>query len=283
MASPCLLGLPQELRDAIYSYAILNIDTQTSGQANLHDFQSRTSKALSTRNDRWQWTVHHDTTSPRALATYLSLMLTCRQLHGEIIHFLQALHECNLPPTRLLLQISYPHITPTWLSLPLPPSQVNTLHMNIKIDQLYHPSLISRPPSNPILHALTSVLSSYISHGPFFARSAPLSKKLHLDTVRVTISPPRPYEDLTHIYGFPEQQLGMLYADFLDYLRRFARSGVAWGRVGTFEVRLGDGKDGDDSAGEGDEEFERIHVTSEIWDEGDYVFIRGGEYWPKDD
>jgi hypothetical protein len=282
MASPCLLGLPQELRDPIYSYAILSIDPQPSCHANLHDFQSRTSKGLSTRNDRWQWTVHHDTTSPRALATYLNLMLTCRQLHSEISHFLQAIKEPNVPPTRLLLQISYPHITPTWLSLPLPPTQVNTLHMTIKIDQLYHPSLISRPPSNPILHALTSVLASYISHGPFFNRSAPLSGKLHLDTVRLTISPPRPYEDLTHIYGFPEQQLGMLYSDFLTYLQRFARSGVAWGRIDAFEVRLGDGKEGMDLEGQGSEEFERIQVTSEIWDEGDYVFIRDGGYWPKD-
>jgi hypothetical protein len=71
-----------------------------------------------------------------------------------------------------------------------------------------------------------------------------------------------------YVYGFPAEQLDTLFRDFRGYMAIFARSGLPYGDIDAFELRV-EGK-----------EYERIPVTSDIWDEPDYVyFLNGGYRW----
>ena len=265
MLSP-LLQLPQELRDLIYDHLFTDEDTTASHDSNAIDRQL---KHLTTRHDRWQWDIHYAIAAPRA--TYLDLIRTNRQIREEVTAYLAARYREKAPAACLAMIIDYPNVTPTWTYLPTHPSQIVTLDITIKLDKMYHPCFISRPPHNAILHAVFKVLKTYLSVGPHLAKATPLHSRLHLETVRITLAPPQPLEDMTYIYGFPAQQLEVLYRDFRSYMARFARSTLPYGDIESFEIRY-----------EG-QEWERFAVTKEIWDEGDCAFFRNGGYrWSAD-
>jgi len=76
-----------------------------------------------------------------------------------------------------------------------------------------------------------------------------------------------PFEEMGEIYGFPQRQLESLYVEFKGLLRRFARSGLPWGMIDGFEVRFGR-----------EDRFEIVPVTSNIWDENDFVFFQYGGF-----
>ncbi|KAK5172570.1 uncharacterized protein LTR77_002690 [Saxophila tyrrhenica] len=263
MASSPLLLLPLELRNSIYEYVLLHppepdddIEQSTS---------ERRPKRITTRNDRWQWTMQYTSSPPTA--NYYNILRVNRQLHHEIKDFLrlqQALHGPQ--PAHITLLIDNPNITPSHISLPQTPTNTTTLDLLVKVAQMYHPVYISRPPHNTLLLAIFEVLKTYFHRGPHLARPTPLSQKLHLEKVRITIAPPQPLEEMTYVYGFPQGQLETLFEDFDWYLKKFARSGLAWGDVEGIEYRLMA------------KEWRSVGVRSDVWDEGDYVFFKDGGY-----
>ena len=80
------------------------------------------------------------------------------------------------------------------------------------------------------------------------------------------MAPPYPFEEMTYVYGFPAQQLETLFNDFKRVMCRLGRSGILFGSVGKFDLRL-EGK-----------EWHRIPVTSNIWDEDDYTFFQIADF-----
>jgi len=137
----------------------------------------------------------------------------------------------------------------------------------MRVNHIYHPAYITRGSQNCILSALSETLKRFVFRGPYLARPSVLSKPLHVEIVRITMLPHVPFEEMGEVYGFPRRQLESLYAEFRGLLGRFARSGLPWGMIDGFEVRLGD---------EGG--FETIVVTSNIWDENDFVFFQYGGF-----
>lgn len=131
---------------------------------------------------------------------------------------------------------------------------------------MYHPAFMSRGPYNAILTTSFETVRRYIHRGPHLARPSPLHQPLKLDTVRITLAPPNPFEEMTYVYGFPAQQLEILFDEFKGLMERLCRSGLMLPDVKAFEVRLV-GK-----------EYERFLVTSNVWDEEDHVFFKHGGY-----
>jgi len=137
----------------------------------------------------------------------------------------------------------------------------------MRVNHIYHPAYITRGSQNCILSALSETLKRFVFRGPHLARPSVLSKPLHLETVRITMLPHIPFEEMGEIYGFPQRQLESLYVEFNGLLRRFARSGLPWGMIDGFEVRFGR-----------EDRFEIVPVTSNIWDENDFVFFQYGGF-----
>lgn len=260
-SSTChLLSLPQELRDSIIQYALTEDNCQsTEGQKTSSD---RRIKRQITGNERWAWSVQHASQAPRC--TYMSLLHCSKDLSREMNEYVSSVRE---PLTaKLLLIMDYPDLWPIWHHLPGPPSHIKILDILIKADHMYHPAFMSRGPYNAILTTVYETVKRYIHRGPHLARPSPLHHSLKLETVRVTLAPPVPFEEMTYVYGFPAQQLEALYEEFKGLMQRLCRSGLIFTAVKAFEIRLV-GRD-----------FERFHVTSNIWDEADHVFFQQGGY-----
>lgn len=75
-----------------------------------------------------------------------------------------------------------------------------------------------------------------------------------------------PLAEMDQAYGFPMEQLETLFVGFKALLIRFCRSGLPYESIDFFEVRM-DGK-----------KWDRIPVTSNIWDEEDFVFFQYGGF-----
>jgi hypothetical protein len=169
---------------------------------------------------------------------------------------------------KLLLIMDYPDLWPARQYVPGLPYQIKVLDIFIKADHMYHPAFMSRGPYNAILTTVYETVKRYIHRGPHLARLSPLHHTLKLDTVRVTLAPPMPFEEMTYVYGFPEQQLEILFDEFKGLMQRLCRSGLMFMDIGAFEIRLVE------------REYERIPVTSNVWDEEDHIFFqRGGYHW----
>jgi len=77
----------------------------------------------------------------------------------------------------------------------------------------------------------------------------------------VVLSSAIPLEDLFWVYGSPAVQLEVLFGKLSGLVARLARSAVLSGAVDHMEVCL-EGK-----------ETVRVPVTSNVWDEQDYIFF----------
>ena len=255
MATCPFLRLPQELRDLIFEYALSEDRIENETAASL----THRIKRQSTGNERWEWNVYYDSAAPTA--AYLSLMLCNRQLRKEVQQFLGGSDD-QPPPSKTTVVIAYPIVTTVWTHVPRPPDKTTILDILLKIDHIYHPVFISHGAHNAILTTVFGLLKRYIHRGPHLARPSPLPRPLELDTVQITLAPPVPFEEMTYVYGFPAQQLETLFNDFKRLICRLARSGIPFGSIGAFDLRL-EGK-----------EWHRIPATSNIWDEDDYTFFQ---------
>ena len=258
MTTSPFLELPRELRDIIFDYATGEHDDNT---------QERRLWYLPFGVKRWDWKVNHPVHAPTA--AYRSLALCNCQLNQEIKQFVDRTAKVNNNASaKLRLCMSYPDITPTWTHIPLPPEHTPNLDLLVKIDHMYHPAYMTTGPHNAILVTIFEHLKRYITYGPHLAKPSRLPKDLHLDTVRITVAPPQPFEDMQYVYGFPQQQLETLYGDFKALTIRFARCGIPFGAIDAFEVRMEGGQ------------WERIPVIADIWDniEADFTFFRNGGF-----
>lgn len=263
MAISPFLNLPQEIRDLIFEYA-------TSEDAYHEDLVRVSStyrtKRLSIGNScRWAWQSHRQARAP--FPEYLCLMLCNKQLEREIRRFLQRPQDGLRPPARLTMLLEYPDMWLTCTQLPMPPRQIETLEILVKVNHMYHPAYISVDSQNAILTAVSDTLKRFVYRGPHLSRPSNLSTPLHIKTVRINVAPPIPFEDMKQTYGFPTQQLESLFASFKALLQRFCRSGLPFGFIDFFEVKMED-----------DRKWYRIPVTSFIQDQDDFIFFQYGGY-----
>lgn len=263
MAKATFLTLPQEIRDLIFEFAI-GEDAYNADVVRLASGY-RTKRIPIGNSNRWAWECRHASQAP--FPEYLCLMLCNRQLEREIREFLNRPQDASRRPAKLVMLLEYPNLWLTWTQLPDPPRQIETLELLIKVSHMYHPAYISRGSQNAILTAVSDTLKRFVYRGPHLSRPSALPKPLHLKTVRITVAPPIAFEDMKQTYGFPAQQLEALFAGFKALLQRFCRSGLPFQLIDAFEVRL-----------EGDEKYDRIPVTSNIWDEIDFIFFQYGGF-----
>ena len=267
MAHSAFLSLPRELRDSIFEYALTEDDHVAVRRPLVSEHQRKPLPVAS--NDRWDWSVHYP--QQAVSIAYLNLMLCNRQLRHEMCDYLDRARKQGCFTAKVTLHMGYPSVTPTWTNIPARPSDISTLEILLKIDHMYHPAYISRGMQTATIAAVFEILRRYIHRGPHLARPSALPHPLHLDTVRITIAPPVPFAAMTHIYGFPEQQLETLFNDFRGLLVRLGRSGIPFGYIEAFDVRM-EGR-----------EWDWIPVTSNIWDEEDFVLFQYAGYkWDED-
>ena len=256
----CFLTLPRELRDLILEYALSDDDGPLAED---HAASSTCRiKRQTTGNERWEWSIQYDSAAPRSV--YLNILSCNKQLKTEIEELVSRSRDSL--PAKLMLVMAYPNLWPAWTNIPGPPDQIKTLDILIKANHMYHPAFMSNGPHNAILTTVFEVMKRYIHRGPHFARPSPLSRPLTLDTVRITLAPPVPFEDMTYVYGFPAQQLEILFNEFKTLMRRLCRSGLFSPALESFELSLV----GNEST--------CVNVTSNIWDEADYTFFQNGGY-----
>ncbi|KAK3686715.1 hypothetical protein LTR37_019552 [Vermiconidia calcicola] len=166
----------------------------------------------------------------------------------------------------MTMVLAYPDVTPTWTHVPMPPNKIDKLEILVKVGHMYHPAYMNRNHEMAIVRLVFEILRRYIHRGPHLARASPLQESLQLHTVEITLAPPRPLEEMTYVYGFPAQQLAILASGFRHVMQRLGRSGIVFGSMDFFKVRL-EGSD-----------WLLIPVTSNIWDEQDYVLFNSGGY-----
>lgn len=266
MSRSLFLELPRELRDIIFEYATSEGNERADNAISRID--SRTQRlpfgsfnAAPLR--KWEWNVRYPSVAPISPCT--SLSLCSRQLNDEINDFLNRRKEDGML-SKLTLVLCYPDLTPTWTHYPAPPHMTRTLDLLVKVDYMYHPVFINQGAHNAILYTVFEVLKRYIHRGPHLSKPSPLVEPLQLDVLRITVAPPMPFEDMTHVYGWPAQQLEDLFTQFKAVLCRFARSGIPFGSVGALEIRVER------------KEWHRFPVTSNIWNEEDYVLFNDAGY-----
>ena len=263
-----LLNLPQEVRDLIYEYALTENNGRTIDDQNTS--AHRRVKRQATAHERWLWSIHYPATAPHS--TYLSILSCNRQLRDEIREHVTQLQKARPPTAKLLLVMAYPDLWPSWHHVPGPPDQIKTLDILVKVDHMYHPAFMTHGPHNAILTTVFEIVKRFCYLGPHLARPSVLRQPLQLITVRITMAPPVPFEEMTHVYGFPKPQLEALFREFKMLLRRMCTSGILFDAVHTFEVRV---------VGS---EWERIFTTTKRGHEDDFAFFNGGGYrWEREE
>ena len=263
MASCRFTRLPQEIRDTIFEYALSKGELVIYKQDNMTERRTKRLPPMSDDN-RWEWNVHYPIRAP--ITPALSLRLSSRQLNLEMAKWIETKTGHDDSGAELTLRMGYPNITPEWTHFTIPPKQVSNLHVILKVDQMYHPAYIGRGPLSATLTATFEILKRYIHYGPHLDKPSALHRPLHLKTARVTIAPPVPFSEMTHIYGFPTQQLETIFEDFKRLMERLGRSGLPGHSIDAFEIRM-EGRD-----------WQRIPVTSNIWDENDFVFFQNAGF-----
>jgi hypothetical protein len=244
------LNLCQELRDIIYNYAL---------DADFLDVHLQTQlKERTTRQQHDAWTVHYDKSPPAA--TFLSLLLTCRQMHHDLESYLCQKARCS-STAKLELKTAWPHMVPQWTSIPRPPAQLTDLHITVKISNLFDPALSMTDQHRILLRPIFEVLQRYVRYGPYMSRQQPLLQPLKIGNVRIALFSAIPLDEMTWVFGNPGERLEMLHAQLKPLLARLARSGMVYGAVESFELSVND------------QEPERMPVTANMWNEEDYVFF----------
>ncbi|TKA82521.1 hypothetical protein B0A55_01233 [Friedmanniomyces simplex] len=246
--TPTFLGLPQELRDCIYDYA-------------LHA-EHRNPAVSQAALPCAAWTIHFNKHHPQA--TFLSLTQCNRQLWREITAYLAHQARPTDVPAKLNIHTAYPDMTTQWSCIPRPPTTqqaAQDLLIRIKMRKLFEPALSTPHQHDVLLRPLFDILRRFIFRGPHSARARPLRQPLRLRTVRVELISAIPFEELVYVYGSPAVQLEVLFGHLKALVARLARSGLLNGAVAALEVCL-DGQKTD-----------QIPVTSDSWDERDHVFF----------
>ncbi|KAK0253036.1 hypothetical protein LTS09_011946 [Friedmanniomyces endolithicus] len=243
--------IPQELRDCIYDYAL---------QAEHPETLSSVSNRACKEAQAGVWTLNFDKLPP--CATYLSLLRCNQQLYREITAYLANDARRSDVAAKLDVRATYPHMLTAWTRIPRPPTQAaQDLHIAVRMRSLFDPGLYTRQRPTILLQPLFEILRCYSLRGPYFARAQRLRQPLKLRTVRLTLSSAIPFENLVHVYGSPAAQLEALFRKLGELIARLARSGLLVGTVAAMEVCL----EGQDTL--------RVPVTSNIFDEQDYVFF----------
>ena len=234
------IDLPQELRDQILGYAIA-ADVAPSLVLDRNDKDGE-EHILANESSGITWTLQQQTQRTRLAATYLSVMLSCRQMYYDVQHLVTSVSASPRPTAKLTLDLVYPSVTPTWTSIPCPPEQIRELDISIKLARMFHPTFFTKDQQNTLLRPVFEMLRHYIHRGPLFTSAAPLPKPLDLDVLRISMSPAIPLEDMTWVFGNPTLQLDVLYGHFQVLVRRLARSGLLYGSVRALECRLMEGE-----------------------------------------
>lgn len=250
-SSASFLGLPQELRDLIFEYAI-NTETVPTDLGK----EERSESTFDISHRHLLWRVSGTDGAPAA--TYLNIMRCNRQLRNEIGLFLQH-PKPDQATAKLELNLTYSLVTPRWTAIPAPPEQTSVLDINIKLGHMWHPALEGADAHEPILRPVFEILKRYISYGPNFGKPSRLQQPLKLDTVRMTVDSAVPVEDMTYVFDNPTLRLQLLFEQFKMSLTRLAHSGLPPDRLGAVEVRM-DGWD-----------WSRIPVFADMWEEQDYL------------
>ncbi|KAK0248655.1 hypothetical protein LTR12_010566 [Friedmanniomyces endolithicus] len=168
-----LLGLPQELRDRIYDYAInAEHDHNTAPPADRGHRQAQAGP----------WTLKFDTQPPQA--TYLSLLRCNRQLYQEVKKYLAHNDPQTDVTAELDLHAKFPDMTAEWKCVPRCPSQAaQDLHISLNMRNLLDREFKAQDAHTLLLKPLFEILKCYVFKGPYFARSQPLHRSLELGTV----------------------------------------------------------------------------------------------------
>ncbi len=244
-----LLALPQEIRDLIFHFAVREDPYDAGDVRDAIDYRMK--RIPIGRSERWQWEAHHTSQAP--IPEYLCLMLCNRQLNHELRTFLDRAQGPDRTSGKMTMLLEYPKLFTTWTQIPQSLSRIKILDLLIRVNHIFHPAYISQGAQNAILAAVSDTLKRYIYRGPHLGRPSNLRERLHLETVRITVAGMGPFPGMTDQYGLVEPQIEALFIAFVALLRRFCRSGLPWGAIDAFEVRM-DGR-----------EWDRIPVTSNLW------------------
>jgi len=155
---PCsLLGLPQELRDGIYEYA-LNAESGPACSSTTWIDRTVSHKQAHCAG----WTIHFDRQCPRA--TYLSLVRCNRQLWREITSLLE--YPATPQGTARLTATFAPHtrsISTEWTCIPRSPSQLQDLFISVNVRNLFDPSLSTPHQHDVLLRPVFEILRRYVN------------------------------------------------------------------------------------------------------------------------
>ncbi|EMC96157.1 hypothetical protein BAUCODRAFT_147805 [Baudoinia panamericana UAMH 10762] len=254
-STPAFLTLPKELRDSIYEYAL-------DGNTQVHVVPTTTERTQCTA-----WRLHHSTTPP--VATYLSLLRCCRETYREVTALL---NRASLPASTTVLQLhaAYPDMQTAFLRIPRPPERLHDLHIDLKLGNMWDPVFNTPGQQEVLMRPLFEILKRYCHYGPHMGRNQPLITPLKLDVVQIVVSSAITLSELDFVFDSPRSRLAMLFGRFKNLLMKLARSGILFDAIHAFEVRLrADLFDGD---------WHRMPVTSNMWDEQDYVFYHNAGF-----
>ncbi|KAK1815187.1 hypothetical protein LTR12_010446 [Friedmanniomyces endolithicus] len=223
--TPAFLGLPQELRDCIYDYALQAEHPKTSSSVSNRAYKEVQAGV---------WTLNFDKQPP--CATYLSLLRCNQQLYRELTAYLANDALQSDVAAKLDVRTMYPDMLTAWTRIPRPPTQAaQDLHIAVRMRNLFDPGLYTRQRPTILLQPLFEILRCYSFKGPYFARAQRLRQPLKLRTVRFTLTSAIPLEKLVHVYGSPAAQLEALFRKLGELIARLARSGLLVGAVAAME------------------------------------------------
>ncbi|KAK0874139.1 hypothetical protein LTR87_011692 [Friedmanniomyces endolithicus] len=221
-----LLGLPQELRDRIYDYALnAEHNHNTAPPADRGYRQAQVGP----------WTLNFDTQPPQA--TYLSLLRCNRQLYQEVTKYLAHNDPQTDITAELDLHAKFPDMTTEWKCVPRCPSQAaQDLHISLNMLNLLDREFKAQDYHTVLLKPLFEIIKYYVFKGPYFARSQPLRQRLKLGTVIITVIAATPVDGVVHRYPGLGGGLELLFRRLQSGVGCLAGSGLLEGTVGALGI-----------------------------------------------
>lgn len=266
-SSSRLLSLPQELRDLIFTYALVETLSRPEHFIAYSRFYQRLSLPASAvqGQDRYQYYCPIEAPKP----TWFNLLLACKTTNRDV-------KNLRLSPSRestgLDLSVTSTTATASITSLPSNPSTIEDLRINIHLAHIWDQEIQSSDPAkdNKILRSLFSVLRRYIVYGPHLSRYSPLPTPLRLKNVILDVHPAFTAEEASYFFGNPTQQMGHVCGVLMAWLARLAKSGLLEGKVDRLKWR------NEWVTGEAVEL--QYAVTCDIWDEAEVVMFKDLAY-----
>lgn len=262
-----LLSLPQELRDLIYLHTF---DETLTWPETFKDYQESPTSCMCIGDHEEAFRCIFPSKSPQP--AWLSLLYCCKTTNRDIQNLINNLnrHLGLLASPTVDLFITTSTATSTWLHLPYPPSQIQTLQINIHIQHLWDQSITSGTPStdNKILKSLFVFLKNFCTHGPHLSRPSRLAKPLSLAAVTLNLQPAFDAEEASFFCGNPQQQFATVCGVFNLWLERLVQSGLLTGNVERLKWKS-----------KGVVEFGTlIDLVTDKVEEGDYLMMRSLGY-----